>query len=99
MDKSNNSVELLKQIKILGNKVEENTSINEALYDAKAKLFLYKQKEDKTLADHVWNIKDLINTVEHYGGDIFYNQDMAQHEANQDKEEGAKKTKKNTKSL
>ena len=38
----------------------------EALYDAKTKLFSYQQKEDETLADHVQNVNDLINTVVTY---------------------------------
>ena len=42
MDTANDLVQLLKEIKILGNKIEENTSIYEALHDAKAKLFSYK---------------------------------------------------------
>ena len=90
MNTSNDLVQLLKEIKILGNKIEENTSIYEALHDAKTRLFLYKQKEDESLADHVRNFKDLVGTIEHYGGDVFYDKQLAQHETDQDKEHGRK---------
>ena len=90
MNTSNDLVQLLKEIKTLRNKVEENTSIYEALHDAKTRLYLYKQKEDESLADHVQNFKDLVATIEHYGGDIFYDKQLAQYETDQDKERGQK---------
>ena len=90
MDIANDVVQLLKEIKILSNKVEEHTSIYEALYDTKARLFSYKQKVDKSLADHVRNFKDIVGTIEHYGGNVFYNKEMVQYEMDRDKELGQK---------
>ena len=59
---------LLKEIKFFSNKIEENTSIYKALHDAKTRLYLYKQKEDESLEDHIHNFKDLVGTIEHYWG-------------------------------
>ena len=49
MDKPNDLVELWKQIKILGNKVEENTSVYKALNDKSPRLFTYKQKKRQNI--------------------------------------------------
>lgn len=68
MDRSNDLVQLLKEIKFFSNKIEENTSIYKALHDAKTRLYLYKQKEDESLEDHIHNFKDLVGTIEHYWG-------------------------------
>ncbi len=46
------------------------------------------KKEDETLADHVQNANDLINTVEHYESGIFYDRHIVQYKADRDKEEG-----------
>ena len=90
MDLSNDVVKLLKEIKILGNKVEDKASEYEALFDAKRQLFRYQQKEDESLADHLRNFNDIVHMIEHYGGDIFYDKDMARMEADRDKEKGVK---------
>ncbi len=53
-------------------------------------ILLQTKGRSDTLTDHVWNIKDIINTVEHYGGDIFFNKGLAQQEADKDKAAGDK---------
>ena len=75
---------LLKQIKDLSNLVDENTSAYDSLHEAKVKLYTYKQRDDETLADHLQNFKDLVNTVEYYGGTPFYDETMLQYETNLD---------------
>ena len=40
--------------------------------------------------DHIQNFKDLVGTIEHYSGDIFYDKQLAQYETERDKEQGRK---------
>lgn len=49
IDRNNNLVKLLKEIKVFGNKIEENTSQYEALHSVKTKLIAYCQTEDESL--------------------------------------------------
>ena len=53
-----NVVTLLKEIKLLSNKIEENTSVYDALHEAKSKFYKYQQGDNETLADHMRNFKD-----------------------------------------
>ena len=75
---------LLNEIKILSSKLEENTSVYDALHEAKAKLDQYQQSENDSLVDHMRNFKDLVNSVEYHGGDIFFDKDMMQKEMKED---------------
>ena len=54
--------------------------IYNALHEAKMNFYKYHQSDDKSLADHMRNFKDLINSVEYHGGDIFYDKEMVQYE-------------------
>ena len=67
---------LFKEIKILSNKMEDNISTYDALHEAKATLFCYQQSDDETLADHMRNFKDLCNSIEYHGGDVFFDREM-----------------------
>ena len=81
-------VSLLKQIKYLSNKIDENSSIYDALHEAKARLYTYRQQDDETVAEHLDNFKDLINSIEYYGGNPFYDKMMVQYEQRWDREKG-----------
>ena len=48
-------VALLKQIKHLSSRMDENALIYDALHEAKVKLYTYKQKDEESLADHLQN--------------------------------------------
>ena len=71
---------LIVEIKTLSNRIEENTSIYDVLYEAKVNFYKYQQAEDDSLADYMHNFKDLIINIEYHGGDIFYDKDMMEHE-------------------
>ena len=88
IDDSNNLVQLLKEVKMLNYKINDNISPYEALHDAKVKLYTYQQRDDETLAEHVRNFKDLVAVVDYYGGDPFYDKRMTEKEMNKDKEKG-----------
>ena len=75
---------LLTKIKNLSNKIEENTFIYNALHEAKAKFYRFQQSEGETLADHMRNFKDLGNSVDYHGGDIFFDKEMTEQEMRQD---------------
>ena len=50
--------------------MEENTSIYDALDQAKKNYYTYKQGEDESNAQHLINFKNLVGIVEHYGGNF-----------------------------
>ena len=86
-DDFNNSsdvVMLLKEIKLLSNKIEENASSYDALHEAKTKLYRYQQGDNDSLADHMRNFKDLCNSVEYHGGDTFFDETMKENEIRAD---------------
>ena len=88
-DDVSNLVQLLKEIKMLNYKINDNISPYEALHDAKVKLYTYQQKYDETLAEHIRNFKDLVAVVDYYGGYQFYDKRMTEKEMEKDKEKGA----------
>ena len=75
-DNNSDVAALLREIKNLCSKIEENTSVYDALHESKLKFYKYQQGDDETLADHMRNFKDLMNSVEYHGGDIFFDKDM-----------------------
>ena len=86
-DDFNNSsdvVTLLKEVKLLSNKIEENASAYDALHKAKTKLYRYQQGDNESLADHMRNFKDLCNSVEYHGGDMFFDETMKDNEIRAD---------------
>ena len=80
LDNNNHVAALLIEIKLLSNKMEENMSTYDALHEAKLKFFRYQQAKDKTLADHMRNFKDLMNSIDYHGRDIFFNKEMVESE-------------------
>ena len=77
-------VTLLKEIKLLSNKIDENTSMYDALHEAKAKFYRYQQADNESLADHMRNFKDLCNSIEYHGGDTFFDNGMKEREIRAD---------------
>ena len=83
-DKNSDVATLLREKKILSNKLEENTSIYDALHESKIKFYRYQQADDETFADRMRNFKDLASSVEYHGGDIFFDKDMMKHKVKED---------------
>ena len=75
---------LLKEIRRISNRMEENTSIYDALDQAKQNYYKYEQPDDESNARHLINFKNIVGIVEHYGGELFYDEKMIEHEMNLD---------------
>ena len=78
MMKDFNSVEskgdvtlLLKEIRIIGFQIETNTSVYNALDEAHAMYYAYKQEPGESNAKHLRNFKSIVAAVEHLGGAMF----------------------------
>ena len=84
MDDNCDVATLLKDIKIISNKMEDNISTYNALHEVKAKLFCYQQLGNETLADHMRNFKNLCNSIEYNGGDVFFYREIVKAEIRSD---------------
>ena len=79
---------LLKDIRGISHQLETNTSVYDSLDEAKRLYYAYKQGEDETNDKHLKNFKNLVEVIEHFGGDIFQDQALIKHEMAKDKEQG-----------
>ena len=70
-----------------------SANVYDALDEAKKKLYTYFQQLDELNTKHIKNIKDLVATIEHYGGSICEDPGLLAHE----KEESPSKTDKEIK--
>ena len=59
---------LLKEIRIIGLQIETNTSVYDALDEAHAMYYAYKQEPGESNAKHLRNFKSIVAAVEHLGG-------------------------------
>ena len=75
---------LLNEIKTFSSKLEENTSMHNALHEAKVKFCRYQQKDNESLADYMQKFKDLMSSVKYHGGDIFFDKDTMKKEIKDD---------------
>ena len=75
---------LLIAIQGISNQLETNVSIYDALDGAKRAYYLYKQDENESNAMHLKNFKNLISIIEYFGGNIFEDQSLVDHEKKMD---------------
>ena len=61
---------LLKEIRNISNKLQASANIYDALDEAKRKYFSYYQEYHESNIKHVKSTKDLVATIEHYGGGV-----------------------------
>ena len=54
-----------------------------AQHEAIKSFYVYYQGEDDSIATHLKNFKTMIAAVEHYGGNIFYDEGLIKHERDQ----------------
>lgn len=76
--------QLLKEIRKVSNKLEVSANVYDALDEAKRKYFAYYQQNEESNMRHVKNIKDLVATIEHYGGSICDDKGLIKHEKKKD---------------
>ena len=62
-----------------------------AMYKAKVRLYTYYQGPDNSLANHMNNFKDLMNSIEYHGGEPFYDEKIVKYEKHTAIESGEKK--------
>ena len=72
--------ELLKEIRNISNELKVSDNVYDVLYEVKRKYFPYSQQYDKPNIKHVKNIKDLIATIEHYGGSVCTDEGLLMYE-------------------
>ena len=88
MENDGNVTKLLKDIRGISHQLETNTSVYDSLDEAKRLYYAYKQGEDETNDKHLKNYKNLIEVIEHFGGNIFKDDALVKHETEKDKENG-----------
>ena len=76
---------LLREIRQVSNEMGTNVSVYYAQHEAIKRFYAYYQGEEDSIATHLKNFKTLIAVVEHYGGDIFYDESLIKHEKDNDK--------------
>ena len=54
------------------------------------KFYTYKQGEHEDLSTYLQQYKDVVQTIEQFGGNVFMNDVMIKYEKENDKETGAK---------
>ena len=71
---------LLRSIRDLSNKVEENVSVYETLDDLKRQFYLYHQQPFEDNATHLEKFQDLVDVLEHFGSTCFLDDILVEHE-------------------
>lgn len=51
-----------------------------SLDEAKRKFYVYRQSDDDSNAKHLQNFKNIVDVIEHFGGDIFQDKALIEHE-------------------
>jgi hypothetical protein len=71
---------LLLEIRGVSHQLEANMSVYNSLDEAKKKFYAYKQGDDNSNAKHLQNFKSIVDVIEHFGGDIFQDKALKEHE-------------------
>ena len=79
---------LLREVRQVSNEMGTNVSVYYAQHEAIKRFYTYYQNEEDNIATHLKNFKSMIAIVEHYGGDIFYDESLADYEREMDKKNG-----------
>ena len=91
--KNDDIVGLLRLVKVLSHQYAGTRTVEESIDDAVFKLMTYHQGENDSVSDHIRNIKNLCQVLEHYGGWFMNDQDLIKAEEKKDMDAGnAKKT-------
>ena len=79
---------LLKEIRSVGLQIETNTSLYDALDEANALYYSYKQEDGESNAKHLRNFKSIVAAVEHLGGSMFADDALVNLEKGKDLKKG-----------
>lgn len=78
---------LLRHIRSLSNELEVSTNLYDALDEAKKRYYTYYQGEEESNQKNVKTLKDIVATIEHYGGTVGEEKGLVDHEAKNNREE------------
>ena len=76
--------ELLKEVRRVSLQIETNTSVYDAMDEAKCLYYSYKQEQNESNSKHLKKCKSIVETIEHLGGEMFADEALITHEKNQD---------------
>ena len=76
--------ELLKDIRRISLQIETNTSIYDALDEAKTIFYTYRQEDNESNAKHLKNFKSIVEAIDHLGGSMFMDKALLDYERDQD---------------
>ena len=79
---------LLKEVRGVSHQMEKNTSIYDTIDKAKIKYYKYRHGDHESNAKHLKNFKDIVEVIEHPGGNIFADTGLLKYESYKDIKEG-----------
>ena len=88
IEKKGDATNLLKEIHRVSLQIETNTSVYDAMDEAKTVYYKYKQDKHESNAKHLKKIKSIVETVEYLGGVLFTDPSLRKHECEIDKVAG-----------
>ena len=75
---------LLVEIRGVSNELEVSSNVYDALDEVKRKYYTYFQQTEDTNTKQIRAIKDLVVTIEHYGGTVCDDAGLVEHKENKD---------------
>ena len=75
---------LLKEVQRISLQMDTNTSVYDALDNAKMVYYTYKQDVNESNAKHLRNFKSIVAAIEHQGGQLFANDALYNHKGDLD---------------
>ena len=76
--------ELLKEVRRASLQIKTNTSVYDAMDEARCLYYSYKQEKNESNTKHLKNFKSIVEAIEHLGGEMFADGALIKYEANQD---------------
>ena len=75
-----NVTELLKEIRRVGLQIETNTSVYDAMDEAKSLYCNYRQEHDESNTKRLRNFRSVVEAIEHLGGAMFVDKSLIDYE-------------------
>ena len=75
-----NVTKLLKEIRRVSLQIETNTSVYDAMDEAKSLYYNYRQDKDESNTKHLRNFKSIVEAIKHLGGTMFVDKSLIDYE-------------------
>jgi hypothetical protein len=85
MENDSDVTTLLKEIRGISHQLESNKSVYASLFEAKHCFYVYQQRDNDLNAQHLQNFKTIVADIEHFGGNIFYDNALINIKKEKDK--------------